>query len=85
MDTWFSSAGLFRRLHTRKFNVCGTVRLNREDIPNSLENLKKMKRGETVYRSDGTLLASISQDKKTVKMLSTLHRSTKIAKNIKMV
>ena len=38
-----------------------------------------MKRGETVYRSDGTLLALVWQDKKPVKMLSTFHRSTKIA------
>ena len=73
LDNWYSSPGLFVQLLQAGTNVCGTVRLNRKGMPSNFSK-KKMKRGEIEFRScaDG-LLALKWQDKKEVKMLSSMH------------
>ena len=76
LDNWFSSPNLFMRLRDRRTNVCGTVRLNRKQMPADLKAVLKLKRGERVFRSGDSLLALVWKDKKDVKMLSTMHSSS---------
>ena len=73
LDNWYSSPGLFVQLLQAETNVCGTVRLNHKEMPPDFSK-KKLKRGEIAFYSsiDG-LLALKWQDKKEVKMPSSMH------------
>jgi hypothetical protein len=41
-DNFFSSPDLFDDLHDRKINCCGTVRLNRKDMPQEFRKTMKL-------------------------------------------
>lgn len=73
VDNWYTSSSLFSYLHHRKTNACGTIRKNRKHMPNLDSKLQK---GESEYRSTDTLLALKWQDKREVRMLTTLHDSS---------
>ena len=78
IDNWYSSPDLFLKLLDNQINVCGTVRLNRKLMPKDLAKIK-LKKGEMACRScDEGLLAVVWQDKKDVKMLTTIHNASMI-------
>ena len=54
---------------------CGTVRLNHKQMPVDLKTVK-LKQGECVFRSSDSLLALVWNNKKDVKILSTMHSSS---------
>ena len=57
LDNWYSSPGLFVQLLQAETNVCGTVRLNRNEMPPDFSK-KKLERGEIAfYSSTDELLA----------------------------
>ena len=73
MDNWYFNPGLFVHLLQEETNVCGTVRLNRKGMPPDFSK-KKLERGEIAfYSSTDGLLAMKWQDKRDVKMLSSMH------------
>ena len=77
LDNWYSSPDLFVKLMKRNTNACGTVRLNRKNMPADILN-ESRKKGDVSHRSSTTnpgLLVLIWKDKKDVKMLSTMHSS----------
>ena len=60
MDNYYTSVGLFEELQERSTLACGTVRSNRVDLSREICNLKsrqvkQLKRGDSLYRQDGTL------------------------------
>lgn len=78
LDNWYSSPNLFVKLHENNTNVCGTVRLNRKNMPPDFSKVK-LKRGEVAFRSSNKgILALKWHDKKEVKMLSTMHTAKMI-------
>lgn len=76
VDNWYTSPTLFSYLYDRETNACGTVRINRKGMP-ALS--KKLKKGEIEFMSTDKLLALKWQDKREVRMLSTLHTSEIVA------
>ncbi|KAG5873805.1 hypothetical protein JTB14_024121 [Gonioctena quinquepunctata] len=70
VDNWYTSPSLFSILHEKKTNACGTVKMNRKHMPPLQE---KLKRGEYVCNSTKNILATKWQDKREVRMLSTMH------------
>ena len=76
LDNWFSSPDLFMRLRDQRTNACGTVRLNRKQMPYDLKTVKLKKRGEHAFRSTDSVLALVWKDKKDVKMLSTMQSAS---------
>ncbi|KAG5867349.1 hypothetical protein JTB14_038395 [Gonioctena quinquepunctata] len=70
VDNWYASPSLFSILHEKKTNSCGTVKMNRKHMPPLQE---KFKRDEYVCYSTKNILATKWQDKREVRMLSTMH------------
>lgn len=71
-DNWYSSPLLFDKLFHKKINCCGTVKANRRYMPPLKD---KLQRGEVQYMATDKLLAIKWQDKREVRMLSTLHNN----------
>lgn len=72
VDNWYTSPALFDVLHKNYTNACGTVRKRRKGMPKMDEKLKK---GEACFCSARNMLAIKWQDKKTVWMISTVHKA----------
>ena len=57
----------------KKIRVCGTIRENR-GLPIELkDNMKKMKKGEIIFRRKSEILLLVFKDKRAVKKISTIH------------
>jgi len=60
MDNYYTSVPLFEDLEKRGTLACGTVRSNRKGLPRDItgvhnEEIKSLKRGESVYRQKDTV------------------------------
>jgi hypothetical protein len=73
MDNFFSSHDLFDDFHSRKINCCGTVRLNRNGMPQEFRKTMKLTRGDIRTRVRGNLTTMIWKDKRHVNMLTNMH------------
>lgn len=72
IDNWYSSPDLFHRLHSAGTNVCGTVRMNRKNMPKELGK-DKLKIGEAVTYTSNNITAIKWKDKRDVCVLTTKH------------
>jgi hypothetical protein len=71
MDNYFTSVPLFLDLLTRSTYACGTVRSDRKYLPEEFKQDKHRDPGDSDYWQSGNLVATIWQDKRAVKFLST--------------
>ncbi|KAK7499303.1 hypothetical protein BaRGS_00009563 [Batillaria attramentaria] len=79
MDSFFSSPALFHHLHERDTMAVGTVRSGREGLPEELHpKVKKLKKGESLFRRKDDLLCVRYRDKKDVFLLSTKHTTEEV-------
>lgn len=76
VDNFYTTVRLFRYLHSRQTNACGTVRKNR--IPRNIAD-RNLQVGEMASWKLNELLCVKFRDKKDVFMLSTLHPSDTVA------
>ena len=79
MDNFYSSPSLFKDLQAEGFESCGTLRSNRKGIPDDLKSAK-LRKGESLFSRDDSLLFMKWKDKRDVLMLSTFHDNTFIEK-----
>lgn len=70
VDNWYSSPQLFEKLHEKQTGACGTVRLNRKNMP-CLP--KKMRKDEVLVRTNEKMITVRWCDRREVTMLSTVH------------
>nr|XP_022904169.1 piggyBac transposable element-derived protein 4-like [Onthophagus taurus] len=70
VDNWYTSSHLFAYLHKNDTNACGTVKKNRTGMP-ALDH--KLAKGNVQTKSSRCLLALKWQDKREVRMLTTMH------------
>lgn len=70
VDNWYTSPALAEFLHDRDTGLCGTVKANRKGMP-KLEN--KLLRGEIQVAHTDVWMAMKWEDKRSVRMLSTVH------------
>ena len=73
-DNFFTSYPLLEDLYSKKILACGTVRQGRKEFPAVLFDknaIKTMKRGETVWRMKGPILALRWIDNKPVTISGT--------------
>lgn len=73
-DNFFTSYPLLEDLYSKKILACGTVRQGRREFPAVLFDknaIKTMKRGETVWRMKGPILALTWIDNKSVNISGT--------------
>ena len=79
MDNFYSSPDLFRDLQKEGFEACGTLRSNRRGIPEEVKSAR-LRKGESHFSMDDSLLYMKWRDKREVLMLSTFHDDTFIEK-----
>ena len=78
MDNFYTSPQLFRDLRRNNFGACGTLRLNRRGLPNTIK--ESVKKGEKkAFQLDDTMLAVKWMDKRVVTALTTIHDDTTVA------
>ncbi|XP_071580675.1 piggyBac transposable element-derived protein 4-like [Temnothorax nylanderi] len=70
VDNWYTSPTLAEFLHDRDTGICGTVKANRKGMPN-LD--KKLARGEVQVAHNDTWMAMKWEDKRSVRMLTSVH------------
>jgi hypothetical protein len=71
MDNFFTSIPLFSDLLTRSTYACGTVRADRKYLPEDFATEEDMEAGESEIWQSNNSVATIWQDKRPVRFLST--------------
>jgi hypothetical protein len=71
MDNYFTSVPLFMDLLSRSTYACGTVRKARKYFPEDFDIDENMEQGESEYWQSGNFVATVWQDKRAVRFLST--------------
>ena len=74
MDNYYSSYELASELFYRQTLMCGTLRLNRKNVPKAVK-LCKLKRDDVVFRRNGPCLVLKWCDKRSVTIISTIHKA----------
>ena len=77
MDNYYNSFEAAMELFCRQVYLCGTQRLNRKNLPNSVK-LAKLKRGESVFRRNGPCLVLKWCDKRSVTIITTIHEAVSV-------
>ena len=70
IDNWYKSPTLAEFLHDRDTGMCGTVKANRKEMP-KLES--KLVRGEVQVSHSQVWMAVRWEDKRSVRMLTSVH------------
>ena len=74
MDNYYSSFNLYFTLAGKGIGACGTARSNRKHFPKDLITKATVSnRGNYDYRFNGSLLALIWVDKRSIYMITTIH------------
>ena len=81
MDNLFSAVDLFLFLYDNGFMACGTLRENRKNMPRDIVGkqraaVKRLRRGESLWRQAGKLYCVTGLDTKPVVILSTMPTDT---------
>ena len=74
LDKWYSSPNLFNKVNRLETNACGTVRLNRKNMPDDDEvrkAAKTLKKGEMIVRNNDNTAFCAWKGKRLVSMLTT--------------
>ena len=74
-DNYYTSPSLCKHLLTLGFGCCGTVRLDRRNIPDTFKTAAP-KKGEIATYHDDKVFGLKWKDKRFVSMLSTIHDDT---------
>lgn len=78
VDNFFSSLPLFRTLLLEKLTLaCGTVRIGRQGLPNTVISKRPVglgrERGSSIFAQQGSLLCLAWRDRRIVTILTTIH------------
>ena len=85
VDNWYTSVPCFLELERRSIHVLasGAVRSNRKFLPKEIvdqqhEQVKRLKRGDSLFRQSSNVISCTWKDKKTVHLLSTIPEDLEI-------
>ena len=70
MDNFYNSINLFQELESRQIGAAGTIRANRKDLPHSIKNPGRTKKGDLKCYFSGNLLCLLWKDKRDVRFLT---------------
>jgi len=73
MDSYFSSSASFDNLCIKAVNCCGTVRPNRNRMPENFGHKVNMKRGDLKTKVKGNLTPIVWKDKQKGNTLMNMH------------
>ena len=72
VDNYYTSPILFHDLCQHQIGACGTMRINRKGVPADLKTAK-LKKGESLAMTNGTLQLLKWRDKRDIHMCTTVH------------
>ncbi|KAL5467115.1 hypothetical protein EMCRGX_G031300 [Ephydatia muelleri] len=78
-DNFYTSPYLCKLLLSTGFGSCGTLRLDRKDVPKSFQKAD-VALGEVVHYKDGELMGLKWRDKRVVALLTTIHKEGTVTK-----
>ena len=78
IDRGFTCPELVQRLHNERFNVVGTVQKSRKYLPVAMKDVR-LKKGDVISRNSGVMNYIVWQDKRDVRMLTTMHTDRTVA------
>ena len=78
LDNYYNSPELFNELTLLGTGACGTVRTNRKNMAQIMQQKIKLQPGDCVYRQQDNLLTLKFHDKRDVNILSTVHKATMV-------
>ena len=81
VDNWYTSVPLFLELERRGILACGTVRSNRKYLPKAIIDgkqlqVKRLARGESLFRQTGNLVCDLERQKKCTLVVHSSRRHT---------
>ena len=84
LDNFYTAPGLCKELYSNGIGVCGTVLQHRRGMPHKLQdgNLKLVQEAPPVFMYKSPILACAFLDRKTVRMLSTVHSQETFVKEV---
>ena len=83
MDNFFTCGPLFRELAQNGMGACGTIRLNRKGIPDSVKAAKPKLGDAPVIRQRGPLRYIIWKDKRVIYLMTTVHTGETFQKTVR--
>lgn len=85
MDNYYSAPSLFKKLEQENIGACGTVKVNRKQMPKELlPSRLSLKKGELpVFMRSDNLVACAWQDTKRVTFLSTVENNLTVDKAVR--
>lgn len=85
MDNYYSAPSLFKKLEQENIGACGTVKVNRKQMPKELlPSRLSLKKGEPpVFMRSDNLVACAWQDTKRVTFLSTVENNLTVDKAVR--
>ena len=83
IDNFYTSPALADELRQNGIGVCGTVRSNRQNLPQPMRTVKPRKHEPAVFWRRGELLASSWFDKRPVYSLSSIHPAGCVEKQVR--
>nr|XP_023016646.1 piggyBac transposable element-derived protein 4-like [Leptinotarsa decemlineata] len=76
-DNFFTTVNLVQTMYKRNIFCCGTVRVNRKNLPIHFQSDKSLSRGHSDWFSRRDMISCIKwKDKRVVTLLSTIHSPT---------
>ena len=83
IDNYFSSPALFKLLADNQTGACGTLRANRQGVPNSIKRAQPRAGQPPVTDQDGHILFIPWYDKKVVNLITTVHSAVTYKKLVR--
>ena len=85
MDSFYSSPDLYEQLRGKNIGACGTVRINRRGMPADMRavSMSQRKGDDPAFFKKGKLLGVTWHDTKRVNVLSTIHGTGTVEKEIR--
>ena len=81
LDNYYNSPELATELDLCNTYICGTLRINRKNVPKVFSRIKKLLQGDTVFRRKDNILIVKYHDKRDVHMISTFHAADSVLTN----
>ena len=83
MDNFFSSPTLYKDLSDHWTGACGTLRVNRQLVPQAIKQAAPKKGDPPIFVREGRLQHVSWQDKKKVTVISTIHNEKVFQKSVR--
>lgn len=83
MDNYFSSPKLFKKLEKKETGACGTLRINRKLVPDTISQAKMKKPDPTITEKVNNLTYTSWFDKNRVNWITSVHDTSTFVSQVR--